>query len=100
MADPGGGPTLLFIGGERKQVGKSTACLGILASLLADGYPPAALAYIKPATQCTKSQLVARFCAAVGIDAVPVGPIVFRSGFTREHLRGSGPPHAAPDRLT
>lgn len=85
-------PHALFVSGERAQAGKSTCCIGILLGLLERGYLPSELAYIKPATQCTKTHLIARFAACAGIESVPIGPIVFRSGFTREFLRGRPSP--------
>ena len=62
------------------QVGKSSTCLGILSCLLHAGYAPEELAYIKPVTQCEKPQLIQTFCEEKGIDAVPIGPVVFYSG--------------------
>ena len=41
------------------------------------------------AAQCEEEQLLWRFCASRGIAAVPVGPIVFYSGFTRAFLDGA-----------
>jgi hypothetical protein len=54
-------PVLLFIAGDKSQVGKSSVCLGLLGSLLQLGYKPHELAYIKPATQCESPQLVLTF---------------------------------------
>jgi hypothetical protein len=51
-------------------------------------YHPRDLAYIKPATQCEASTLVAQYCAHHGIDAVPIGPLVYYKGFTRSFLLG------------
>lgn len=76
----------LFIAGDRSQVGKSSVCLGILGSLLRLNYPASSLAYIKPATQCEQTQLVSEYCKVKGIDACPVGPIVYYRGFTRAYL--------------
>lgn len=95
------------------QVGKTTVCLGLLASILKQpGFTPADVAYIKPATQCEADQLVARYCRSVGtyirdwgannanvhwrgfalnfagIACVPIGPIVYYPGFTRAFLSG------------
>ena len=78
----------LFISGDRSQVGKSTVCLGLLGALLAHGYRKEDIAYIKPATQCERPQLVGKFCAARGIANQPIGPIVYYSGFTRAFLNG------------
>jgi len=82
-------PLLLFISGDKSQVGKSSVCLGILSSLL-DIYPTSALAYIKPATQGEKLQPVSAFCKAQGIDFVKEAesPIIFYAGFTRAFLDG------------
>jgi dethiobiotin synthetase len=78
----------IFIAGDRSQVGKSSICLGILGSLLQMNYQPSSLAYIKPATQCEQTQLVAEYCEKHGIQAQPVGPIVYYRGFTRAFLQG------------
>lgn len=48
-------------------------------------------AQIKPCTQCESEQPVARFCKEKKIEAVPVGPVVFYSGFTRAFLDGETP---------
>lgn len=63
-------------------------CLGILAQLLADGYLPQQLAYIKPMTQCVEPQAVARFCAEQAIACVDMGSLVFTKGFTRDFIDG------------
>lgn len=79
----------LFIGGDRSQVGKSSICLGLLGTLIHKmNYAPSDLAYIKPATQCEETQLVSTYCKSVGIDACPVGPVVYYKGFTRAFLNG------------
>ncbi|DBA03888.1 TPA: hypothetical protein N0F65_004578 [Lagenidium giganteum] len=83
------GPVKLFVSGDRTQVGKSTVCLGIIGSLLAQGLQPDQIAYIKPATQCEAPQLIARFCHQHGIACRDIGPILFYSGFTREFLQGN-----------
>mmetsp|Transcript_19778 Transcript_19778/g.42414 ORF Transcript_19778/g.42414 Transcript_19778/m.42414 type:complete len:557 (+) Transcript_19778:108-1778(+) len=82
--------TRIFVAGDRSQVGKSSVCLGLMGALLKSGkYSPTDLAYIKPATQCEKTQLVERFCKSKGIEScVPVGPIVYYKGFTRAFLKG------------
>mgnify|MGYP003387754763 CR=1 FL=1 len=85
---------MLFISGDRASVGKSTVCLGVLASLLYGSYTnegthkllPQALAYINPVTQREDDTIVTKFCRSVGIDCVPVGPVVFYKGFTRAFL--------------
>jgi hypothetical protein len=78
----------IFVAGDRSQVGKSSICLGLLGTLLQMNFPPSSLAYIKPATQCEKSQLVAEYCKNHGIEARPVGPLVYYRGFTRAYLNG------------
>lgn len=52
------------------------------------GYSPDRLAYIKPATQNESPQLIQRYCEELGIDCVPIGPIVYYRGFTRAYLAG------------
>ncbi|KAL4108581.1 hypothetical protein PRIC1_000295 [Phytophthora ramorum] len=81
-------PLRLFISGDRAQVGKSTVCLGLVGALLQSGYAANDIAYIKPATQCEKPQLVTKFCRQQGITCCEVGPILFYKGFTREFLKG------------
>ena len=78
----------IFIAGDRSQVGKSSVCLGLIGSLLKMGYPPSLLAYIKPATQCEATQLVAQYCDKVGVGNRPIGPVVYYKGFTRAFLAG------------
>ena len=78
----------IFIAGDRSQVGKSSVCLGLIGSLIKMGYPPSSLAYIKPATQCEATQLVAQYCDKVGVANRPIGPIVYYQGFTRSFLAG------------
>ena len=84
------GALRIFIAGDRSQVGKSSVCMGLLGTLLAPpyNYHPSTLAYIKPATQCEAPQLVAEFCKTHGIEARPVGPLVYYKGFTRAFLAG------------
>ena len=83
------GPAVrIFIAGDRSQVGKSSVCLGLIGSLLKMGYPPSSLAYIKPATQCEATQLVATYCDKLGVANRPVGPVVYYKGFTRSFLAG------------
>ncbi|KAE9077442.1 hypothetical protein PF010_g23505 [Phytophthora fragariae] len=81
-------PLRIFVSGDRAQVGKSTMCLGLVGALLRAGYAAEELAYIKPATQCEKPQLVTKFCRQQGVAYCEVGPILFYKGFTREFLRG------------
>lgn len=79
----------IFVGGDRSQVGKSSICLGLLGSLIRQfNYSPSDLAYIKPATQCEETQLVSQYCQSLGIEACPVGPVVYYKGFTRAFLNG------------
>nr|CCA14013.1 conserved hypothetical protein [Albugo laibachii Nc14] len=82
-------PVKIFVSGGRSKVGKSTTCLGIMASLLRMKFDAKSIAYIKPATQCEKVQLVTKFCHQTGIACCDVGPILFSKGFTREFLEGS-----------
>ena len=84
-----GAPLLIFVAGDRSQVGKSSTCLGLIGALHDKlGYAACDLGYIKPATQCEGTQLISRYCKARGIDCVGVGPVVFFSGFTRSFLAG------------
>ncbi|CAI5727855.1 hypothetical protein KXD40_005702 [Peronospora effusa] len=83
-----GPPLRIFVSGDRAQVGKSTVCLGLVGALLRSGYAASDIAYIKPATQCEKPQLVTKFCRQQGITCCDVGPILFYRGFTREFLKG------------
>jgi dethiobiotin synthetase len=79
---------IVFVSGDRSQVGKSSTCLALLSSLLQLGLKSQDLAYIKPVTQCEAEQLVTHFCRERGIACVGVGPIVFYKGFTRAYLSG------------
>jgi hypothetical protein len=89
LADPRSGSLgLIFVSGDRSQVGKSSTCLALLSSLLQLGLQPQDLAYIKPVTQCEAEQLVTRFCQDRGIACAGVGPVVFYKGFTRAFLSG------------
>jgi hypothetical protein len=81
-------PLRIFVGGDRMSVGKTSVCLGLLGTLVARGYPPGRLGYIKPATQNEEPQLVQRYCERMGIPCVPVGPVVYYRGFTRAFLAG------------
>lgn len=78
----------IFVAGDRANVGKTSVCLGLLGSLIATGYQPSDIAYIKPATQDESKQLLQVYCEKVGIQCVPIGPIVFYRGFTRAFLAG------------
>ena len=81
----------LYVMGSGSGAGKSTICLGILAQLLASGFPARQLAYIKPVTQCTAPQPVALFCKNAGILYRDIGSLVFRNGFSREFIDGQTP---------
>ena len=85
----------LFVSGNRSQVGKSSVCLGIIGSLLRNGYTAADISYIKPATQCQKKTLVAQFCEANNIRHQYIGPVVYEKGFTRRFLKGETDSSAA-----
>ncbi|MGK3741867.1 MAG: dethiobiotin synthetase [Bacillariaceae sp.] len=78
----------IFVAGDRMSVGKTSVCLGLLGNLISMGYSPGRLAYIKPATQDESTQLVQRYCEKMGIDCVPIGPVVYYRGFTRAFLAG------------
>lgn len=78
----------VFIAGDRMSVGKTSVCLGILGSLVRMGFPTESLAYIKPATQNEKPQLIQHYCERLGIECVSIGPIVYYRGFTRAFLAG------------
>jgi dethiobiotin synthetase len=84
----------ILVAGDKSHCGKSTISLGLLASLLDNGFSPSDLAYIKPATQCVSATLTAKFCETAGIEYVHIGPIVFYRGFTRECLDGK---HGTPE---
>ena len=67
-----------FMCGTNAKVGKSSTCLGLLGSLLRQpGLRSSDLAYIKPATQCEKPQLVTEWCEANGVACRGIGPVVF-----------------------
>jgi len=79
----------IFVAGDKSQVGKSSVCLGLIGTLLTKyNYKPSQLAYIKPATQCEESQLIAKYCEKNNIAHEPIGPIVYYKGFTRAFLNG------------
>ncbi|VEU40276.1 unnamed protein product [Pseudo-nitzschia multistriata] len=83
----------IFVSGDRSQVGKSSVCMGLIGTLVHDlGYPPSSLAYIKPATQCEATQLVALYCEELGVSHRAIGPIVYYKGFTRAFLAGDTAP--------
>ena len=93
-------PLVLFMSGSASQVGKSSVCLALLATLQNYGYPSNDLAYIKPATQCEKSTLVSEYCQQQGISAIGVGPIVYYPGFTREFLTAEASPEPYLEKVT
>lgn len=78
----------LYVMGSASGIGKSTVCLGLLAHLLAEGYRPEQLAYIKPMTQCMTPQLVAQFCEQMAIDYKAIDGLIFSKGFTRDFIAG------------
>lgn len=83
---------LLFVGGDRSSVGKTSCCLGLLANLTdVCGIPPEDLGYIKPVTQCEAEQPIIKYCSEKGIECVGIGPVVFFKGFTRAYLAGETP---------
>ncbi|MGR9101481.1 MAG: hypothetical protein ACU826_13040, partial [Gammaproteobacteria bacterium] len=78
----------LYMMGASSGVGKSTLCEGLLSQLLADGYRPDQLAYIKPMTQCLDKQPVTLFCEREKICHRGIGSIVFRKGYTKDFIDG------------
>jgi len=60
-------------------------CMSILHTLM-HKYDISAsqLAYIKPATQCTATQGIWKFCHAHGIECCGIGSLIFYSGLTAE----------------
>ena len=78
----------IYIMGSESGAGKSTVCLGILAQLLASGFTPSQLAYIKPVTQCIAKQTVALFCEQTKIPYLDISKLVFRKGFSRDFIDG------------
>ena len=79
-------PLRMMVAGDKSSAGKSTISLGLLVALLDAGFLPHEVAYIKPATQCVTSTLVARFCEEQGIACEHIGPVVYYRGFTRQQL--------------
>ena len=67
-------------------------CQAILANLMAIGYSPRQLAYIKPMSQCVIKQPIAAFCEAAAIVFIDKGPVVFRKNFSRNFIDGMGIP--------
>ena len=78
----------IFVMGSGSGAGKSTVCLGLLAQLLASGFTPSQLAYIKPVTQCIAKQTVALFCEQTKIPCLDIGNLVFTKGFSRDFIDG------------
>ena len=78
----------IYVMGSESGAGKSTVCLGILAQLLASGFTPNQLAYIKPVTQCIAKQDVALFCEQTKIPCTDIGNLVFKKGFSRDFIDG------------
>ncbi|CAN0581763.1 unnamed protein product, partial [Laminaria digitata] len=72
------------------QVGKSSTCLGLLGSLLRQGLSAGDIAYIKPATQCERPQLVTEWCETNGVACRGIGPVVFYKVRKEEGGRGKG----------
>lgn len=81
----------LYVMGAESGAGKSTVCLGILAQLLASGFTPSQLAYIKPVTQCVEKQAVALFCEQHQITCSDLGKLVFSKGFSKDFIAGLTP---------
>mgnify|MGYP003392257992 CR=1 FL=1 len=81
----------IYVMGAKSGAGKSTVCLGILACLLAAGFKPEQLAYIKPVTQCITQQTVALFCEQTKIPCMDIGKLVFSKGFSRDFIDGLTP---------
>jgi AAA domain len=88
----------LFVAGDRSSVGKSSVCLGLLGNwyqqddknddILNQQTHNKNIAYIKPATQSESKQLIEMYCDTIGLECVPVGPLVYYRGFTRAYLAG------------
>lgn len=83
---------LLFVGGDRSSVGKTSCCMGLLSYLIDGcGISPKDVGYIKPVTQCEAEQPIIKYCGEKGIECVGIGPVVFFKGFTRAFLAGETP---------
>eukprot|EP00483_Globobulimina_turgida_P013204 UN13228 len=79
----------LYISGDRSAVGKSSICAAIIQSLIDNDVLKATeIGYIKPMTQCIKPTNVARYCLMNGIECQPIGPIVFKKGYTSQVIGG------------
>lgn len=85
----------LYVAGWGSGSGKSTICQAILEEITER--PPVGSAgavrpcYIKPATQCEDLTAVADYCIRNHIPSVPIGPVVFRQGFTNEVIASDNP---------
>jgi dethiobiotin synthetase len=89
----------VFVAGFGSGAGKSTTCLAILKTLMNGNFSPDEIAYIKPATQCESLTDVTAFCETAGIEAIPLGPVVFRQGFTNSVLSSPDPVSAGNELL-
>lgn len=73
----------IYIAGDRSAVGKSSICGAIIHYFVKHKIlKKSEIAYIKPMTQCLKATDVARYCLSNGIDCIPIGPIIFKKGYT------------------
>ncbi|KAJ8598148.1 hypothetical protein CTAYLR_007425 [Chrysophaeum taylorii] len=79
----------VFVSGDRAGVGKTTVCLGLLEYLV-ETLGAEKVAYIKPATQSEKGDLVSLYCEAKGVRHVggSRAPLVFYPGLTRAVISG------------
>ena len=79
----------IYVAGDRSAVGKSSICAAIIQCLINKKIvKKSEIAYIKPMTQCLKATDVARYCLSNGIECVPIGPIVFKKGYTSSVISG------------
>ena len=79
----------LYIAGDRSAVGKSSICGAIIETLINENIlKPSEIGYIKPATQCIKATNVSRYCLTNNIECIPIGPIVYKKGFTSQVIDG------------
>lgn len=82
-------PVYLYIAGDRSNVGKSSVCGAIIQSLVDENIlKTSEIGYIKPATQCISATNVSRYCLSNNIDCNPIGPIVFKKGYTSQVIDG------------
>lgn len=83
--DKGTETKFLFIAGYSSNSGKSSICMSLLDILQSEyEISPSELAYIKPATQCTATQGIWKYCKEKGIDYVGLGPLLYYTGYTAE----------------